>query len=350
MKTRLERIFCLLLLFLLIIPVSCGRKRAPVPPGTLRPERIKDLSYRITAKGVILTWTVPVRNHDGSPLSHVKEFRLYKAQVPIQGGCLECPPRYGKPISVKLDSKPEPGQKISYEDTTLKPDFYYIYQVRTVKGLLNISDYSNKISFAWHCPPDSPRNLAAEVSEKGIRLSWLPPEQFQDGSPLEGGLKYRIMRKFDDETSWTTLHRTIRDTSYMDRIRRTYRHVEYRVVPIVTFHGTEILGRPSQPLLVRAKGFGHLVPPAQITARKTGEGITISWQKVRRYDIAGYSFYRMYPSGIIFRLNQYPVRLTTFTDRTNLPAGRYGYYVTAVDDSYPPNESPPSRIVFIDLK
>ncbi len=350
MKRGLQRAVCLVLLVFFFLPVSCGRKRAPVPPGTLRPERIKDLSYKITAKGVILTWTVPVRNHDGSPLSHVKEFRLYKAEVPIHGGCLECPPQYGEPILVHLDSKPEPGQKISYEDTTLRPGFFYIYQVRTVKGLLNVSDFSNKISFAWHSPPDAPLNLAAKVSEKGIQISWLPPTRFQDGSPLEGELRYQVLRKFDDETSWTTIDGMVQDTSYMDKIRRTYRHVEYKVIPVFSFHGTDIPGKPSRPLLVRAKGFGHLLAPDLTGIKKSSKGITVSWKKINRYDISGYNIYRKGPTDIIFKLNQYPVRATVFTDRTILPRGRYGYFVTAVDDSYPPNESPPSKIVFIEIK
>ncbi len=349
MRIMFKNITCLILLCLFVLPVSCGRKRAPVPPGTLRPERIKDLSYEITAKGVILTWSVPVRNHDGSPLSHVKEFRLYKAQVPIEGGCLECPPMYGEPITIKLDSKPEPGQKIHYEDTTLQPGFFYIYQVRTVKGLLNVSDFSNKISFAWHCPPDAPQSLSAEVSETGIKLTWLPPTRFMDGTPLNQSLKYEILRKFDDEKDWTKLHGTTSKTSWFDKIRRTYRHVEYKVVPVFTFHGTKIRGKASQPLIVRAKGFGFLRPPHIIKVERLSDGIHVSWQQLRRYDISGYNIYRKDPSQIIFKLNSYPLKSATFVDKTKLRKGQYAYYVTAVDDSYPPNESPPSRMITIQI-
>ncbi len=349
MKKTFKNTLCLLLMLLFFLPISCGRKRAPVPPGTLRPERIKDLSYKITSKGVILTWSVPVRNHDGSPLSYVKEFRLYKAQVPIDGGCLECPPNYGEPITIKLASKPEPGRKIHYEDTTLEPGYYYIYQVRTVKGLLNISDFSNKVYFAWHSPPDAPRSLTAEVSEKGVRLSWLPPEKFQDGTPIRSPLRYAILRKFDDEKDWTRLRGTTEKTSWFDKIRRTYRYVEYKVIPIFSFHGTEIEGMASAPILVRAKGFGFLGAPKIAKVEKKIDGIHVLWQRLKRYDISGYNVYRKNPSGIIFKLNNYPVRSTTFIDKTLLKKGVYRYFVTAVDDSYPPNESPPSKMIAIEI-
>ncbi len=349
-KSPFKKLLCLALLTLFLSPVSCGRKRSPVPPGTLRPERIKDLSYTITAKGVILSWSVPVRNHDGSPLTRVKEFRLYKADVPIDGGCLECPPRYGEPVKIKLDSRPKPGQKIQYEDTTLKEGFYYIYQVRTVKGLLNVSDLSNKISFAWHSPPDAPLNLSGEALEDGIRLSWLPPEGFQDGSPLKGKLKYRVQRRFDDEKDWTTLRHMVKKTEYFDHIRRTYRYAEYKVIPVFFFHDTEIPGKASRPILVRAKGFGSLSAPMLLRVEKTGTGIIISWRKLKRHDISGYNIYRKDQTGIIFRLNNSPVKSDRFIDVTRLKKGQYRYFVTAVDDSYPPNESPPSRIISIKIR
>jgi len=350
MKKSLTFILLVALVCLSLLSVSCGRKRAPVPPGTLRPERIKDLSFKITEKGVILSWSVPVRNHDGSPLSHVKEFKLYKAEVPINGGCLECPPHYGEPITITLDSKPEPGQKIHYEDTTLAEGFFYIYQVQTVKGLLNVSDLSNKISFAWHCPPGPPMNLSAETSEEGITLSWLPPDRFLDGRPLAEPLKYQILRKFDDEKTWTRLHSSTDKTTWSDRIRRTYRYVEYKVVPIFTFYSTKIEGKASEPLLVRAKGFGSLDAPRLLGVSRGAEGIVITWQKLRRYDIIGYNVYRKDPSDIIAKLNQQPLKATSFLDMTRLKKGSYAYFVTAVDDSYPPNESPPSRIITISIR
>ncbi|MBW2164230.1 MAG: hypothetical protein JRF43_07280, partial [Deltaproteobacteria bacterium] len=73
-------VFCILL-------ASCGRKAPPVPPGTLRPKVIKDLSYKIIPDGIELKWSIPVRNRDGSPLVRIKGFRLLKAEIPLKEYC-----------------------------------------------------------------------------------------------------------------------------------------------------------------------------------------------------------------------------------------------------------------------
>ncbi len=333
-----------------LLVTGCGRKRAPVPPGTLRPERIKDLSYKIVPEGAILKWSVPRRNHDGSPLSRIKEFHLYKAESPVESACLTCPPKYGKPIVIKYGRKPQPGEKIVYEDTTLRKGYYYTYQVKTVKGLFNVSDFSNKVSFAWHSPPGPPLNLSATVLEEGVELKWLPPSSFEDGEPLNSPLNYRLYRKFSDEAKWTPLPGTTSKTTYFDKIRRTYRQVSYRVAAIFHYFDTEIEGTKSPPVMVKARGLQNIPAPRHVRVSKGENGIVISWNNVRRPGIIGYYIYRLDPSGIVIQLNMTPVPAGPFVDKTLLSPGRYSYWVTAIDDSYPPNQSRPSKPATIVIK
>ena len=344
---------CILALFvtLSLLVSGCGRKRAPVPPGTLRPERIKDLSYKIVPEGVILKWSVPRRNHDGSPLSRIKEFLLYKAETPLDSVCLTCPPKYGSPIVIKYGRKPKPGEKIVYEDTTVRKGYYYVYQVKTVKGLFNVSDFSNKVAFAWHSPPGPPLNLSANVLEDGVELKWLPPTSFTDGEPLDdAALTYRLYRKFSDETKWTPLPGTTAKTTYFDKIRRTYRQVGYRVAAIFRYFDTDIEGLKSAPVIVKARGLQNIPAPRNVRVSKAADGILISWNSVRRPGIIGYYIYRLDPSGLVVQLNMTPVPEGPFVDKTLLPPGKYTYWVTAIDDSYPPNQSRPSKPVSIIIK
>ncbi len=347
---KIPLILCLCLITVSFVLEGCGRKRAPVPPGTLRPERIKDLSYKIVKDGAILSWSVPRRNHDGSPLSKIKEFQLFKAEIPVDSACLECPPEYKKPIIIKYDKKPEPGKKIVYEDTTVRKGFYYTYQVKTVKGLFNVSDFSNKVSFAWHSPPKAPVNLSAKVFEDGVELSWLAPSSFEDGEPLDQPLSYRIYRRFGDENEWQPLPGTTHKNHFFDKIRRTYRTVSYKVAAIFHYIDTDIEGTMSPPVTVKARGLQNIPAPANISVAKTRDGIRISWSPVRRPGIIGYYIFRKDPSGIIIQLNSSPVATSFFVDRTLLDPGRYTYWVTSIDDSYPPNQSRPSKTVSIVVK
>ncbi len=329
---------------------DCGRKRAPVPPGTLRPERIKDLSYKIVKEGALLSWSVPWRNHDGSPLTHIKQFFLFKAEAPIQSACLTCPPSYGKPIIINYDKKPAPGKKIVYEDTTVRQGFYYTYQVKTVKGFFNISDFSNKVTFAWHSPPSAPINISAEVFEDGVGLSWLPPDTFEDGEVLNQPLEYRVYRRFSDDEKWTSLPGTTDKTHYFDKIRRTYRQVGYRVAAIFHYFDTDIEGTISSPTFVKARGLQNIPPPCCVKAAMTKRGIRISWRPVHRPGIVGYYVFRRDPKGLVVELNSIPVQKGPFIDDTLLEPGVYSYWVTSVDDSYPPNHSRPSNIVTLIVK
>ena len=348
----MKDIFKLIAIFLLInllIP-ACGRKGVPVPPGTLRPQRIKDLSYKIISDGAIITWSIPFKNHDGSPIDKIKEFRLYRAEVPFDGFCKECPPPYGSPIIIEYNKKPEPGKKMVYEDTTVQEGYFYIYQVKTVKNLFNISDFSNKIIYAWHVPPKRPIGLEADVKEDGIELSWMAPESFEDGRPIDDKLRYRIFRRFDDEKDFEKIVDSTEYTNFFDKIRRVYRRAEYVVTAIYTYHGTQIESKRSIPLIVKARGRQEISSPRLIKVLKSKDGIIIKWAPLRRPGIIGYFIYRKDPKDIIVQLNTTPLLDTTFIDRTILMPGRYIYWVTAIDDSIPPNESAPSNQISVIVK
>lgn len=348
----MKDIYKLIALFLLVsfFVSACGRKGVPVPPGTLRPQKIKDLSYKIIDEGAIISWSIPFKNHDGSPIDKIKEFRLYRAEVPFDGFCKECPPPYGSPIIIKYNKKPEPGKKIVYEDTTVQEGYYYIYQVKTVKNLLNVSDFSNKIIYAWHVPPKRPLGLEANVKEDGIELTWISPESFVDGRPIDAPLEYRIFRRFDNEKDFEKIVDSTGYTNFFDKIRRVYRKVEYAVSALYTYHGTQIESNRSIPLVVKARGRQEISSPRLIKILKSKDGIIIKWAPVKRPGIMGYFVYRKDPTNIIVQLNTTPFLDTSFIDKSILMPGRYTYWVTAIDDSIPPNESAPSNQLVVIIK
>src|ERR1043165_8023072 len=62
------------LLLLLFLP-ACGKEAAPLPPFVRIPEAVKDLTAVQRGNNLILTWTNPARNIDGSAatdLAHVE--------------------------------------------------------------------------------------------------------------------------------------------------------------------------------------------------------------------------------------------------------------------------------------
>ncbi len=285
---------------------------------------------------------------DGSPLVEIKSFELYREEVPLDQYCEGCPPNFGEPLEIPFDAKPEEARKMLYEDRTVRTGMHYEYAVRAVKGLLNRSDLSNRAGVVWHAPPQAPEDLQAEAVPNGIRLSWQPPGHWADGKPVDMDLSYRISRRTEKADKWKHLA-DIDQTSFFDENARTDRIYSYRVAAFINFHGTDIKGEYAEVSNVVPRDFIPPEPPRGIVAVQTGSGVELLWQQNSEIDIAGYRIYRRDPDGLITRLNHIPVKEPRFIDRDRLPAGRYSYWVTAVDNAQPPNESAMSSIVTIQV-
>ncbi len=334
----------------LILVTGCGRKAPPVPPGTLRPQAITDLRYKLQPEGIELIWSIPVRNRNGSPLAKIKGFRIYKAEVPVDKYCRGCPPHFGVPIEISFQARPAKTRKMIYEDRTVSEGMRYIYEVRTVKGLFNISDSSNRISIAWHSPPLPPRDLIAQASRDGVFLSWSPTSAWADGRPVDLPIIYKIYRHKPGAKGWKALPVMVHNPGYFDASARRGQRYAYKVTAVLRYHGTQIESRPAGPVWVSPRDLVPPRPPGGLVAVRTSRGIELSWQENTDMDLAGYIVYRKGPGNLIFKLNHVPLSKPYFIDRTRLSSGHYTYWITAVDLATPPNESSMSEPVTVDIK
>ena len=332
-----------------ILLASCGRKAPPVPPGTLRPKAIKDLSYKVIPEGIELKWSVPVRNRDGSPLVRIKGFRLLKAEIPLEEYCEGCPPPFGQLIEVPFDAKPEKARKMVYEDRTVRSSTQYIYKVCTVKGWLNVSDTSNQVSLAWHVLPSAPSGLMVQLTKDGIYLSWQAPSKWTDGRPVDKELLFRIYRAGTGTDKWKTLPGLVDSTGYLDLSAKKGARYQYRVAAVLPYHGTEIEGLYTPETTVQPTDIVPPAAPVGLVAVRSANGIELFWQEETESDILSYIVYRKGPDELIDKLNNKPLPVSGFLDRTVLPCGLYSYWVTAVDKADPPNESPLSDIAEVEV-
>ncbi len=339
----------LILVGLGLLLAGCGRKTPPVPPGTLIPRPVKGFHAEITVNGVKLSWKVPVRHSDGSPIANLKGFELFRAELPPEESCNGCPVRFEHPIFIPYRGRVERDRVMIYEDRTVTTSHRYVYAVRAVKGIFNKSPMSRRIEVVWHAPPASPSGLKAVWEKGAVVLSWSPSTQYEDGTPMDRPVSYLLQRRRAGAEEWRTIA-TVEEDSYRDDRVETGILYGYRIVPTITHLGMEIQGPPTPEVRPSALDITPPAPPKGLVASLSSRGVELRWRANKEQDLAGYYVYRREAGGVVVRLNHRPITDPLFLDRTLLPPGTYSYSVTAVDRSVPENESPLAPWVSVSIE
>ncbi len=122
---------------LFLIP-ACGRKGPPLPPRPVVPVAVGNFRAEPRETGIVLSWTRPTRNDDGSPLTDLLEFRLSRATVPL-GATTALPTAFSCLAAIRAD-QPEnaqvQGSLYAYRDDAgghgLATGRQYRYRVRAM--------------------------------------------------------------------------------------------------------------------------------------------------------------------------------------------------------------------------
>lgn len=342
----MTRISLVVLLALCLGLVACGKKDMPVPMGAIHPKSINDLQYIITPNGVELNWTIPTRNVDGSPILALKGFELYKAVI-SEDSCKGCPIAFESPVFLPMETVSKSGQKMFYEDRTLKKGQRYAFEIRTVKAFMNRSEPSNRVIFTWHPPASPPSQPIAVSMVDGLGLSWSPPLTWTDGTALNLPVFYRVYVQKEDEDGWKLIKDRLSSPSFIHLEAKTLnKPLRYRITAVSDHNGTLIESAPSPE--VTAEFISPVQPNAPtglvaiLRAPDTGKSrVELFWQDVSDSNVVGYVVYRRASGTNEFkRLNEHPLSIVHFDDETVLPPGVYEYRVTAV--SRAGKESEPS--------
>ncbi len=347
------RLLAAFLVIFLAGPTGCGRKSPPVPPGTLKPRPPQGLEYAITKDGVVISWDVPTKNVDGSPIFGLKGFEVFRAEESPGEFCDQCPKQFESPIWIPFKGKLRNGLRMSYEDHTVKEGYRYTYAIRTVKGLFSKSALSEKLTLFWHPPPGKPAKLEWDRRADAIVLRWTPPKAFIDGTPLTDKDRkntfYKVLRRVKGEEEWRLVAGHVKGHTLKDRTTFRGMDYEYRVVPIFKYHGVLIPGEGAEVTTLVKWSPPVTRQPQHLVALRSKDGIELRWEGRIGKD-EGFRVYRMGPSGLADALNKRPIREHWFKDTTLLPKGTYTYWVTIVRGGPVESEGPPSNIAVVKVE
>jgi len=162
--------------------LGCGRRGAPVPPRPVAPAAVGALRADLLDSTILLTWNRPTQNEDGSPLTDLLEFRLFRAvgsTAPRETGGR---PAFSLLATVRAD-QPEnavlQGDRYAFRDDGgsggFTPDLRYSYRLQAVNRRGVAGGQSAEVSVDFSLAPPPPVGLVAVAGDTVISLTWRPP-------------------------------------------------------------------------------------------------------------------------------------------------------------------------------
>ncbi|MHB8989008.1 MAG: fibronectin type III domain-containing protein [Desulfobulbia bacterium] len=334
------RIFALALVALVALS-GCGKKTRPVPPDTVLPAPISDLSYQLDEKGVTLNWSYPRATVQGDRLPYrIEKFELLRAVIPVKDYCADCPIPFGPSIEIRAESSDK--GKVFYEETLLRPNHRYVYRVRSKAGWFVSSDDSNTVSVVWDTPLLAPLNFTVEESDKAITLRWQAPAGLLDGTPVSDPIRYQVFRSTDGGETFTEMPGGLSEgLTFTDKGLRNGKAYVYKVRAMRLHAGTTAAGMTSEPLSATPRDLTPPAPPQKVRAVASGTGVKILWETVAEPDLAGFRIYRRAAkSSTPEPIGQVDGAGLSFEDaKAPKERGLWYYSVTAFDQARPANES-----------
>lgn len=335
---------------------GCGRKGPPVYPELRLPQPVTDLLGTVREGGIELSWALPRRRVDSTPLRDATVARVYRAEDAGAGepkAALLVRNRvagYTEIATIPLVETPLVEGRLRYRDTSgLGYGRRYTYVVLTEDRQGRMSAPSNRVSLAFVAAPEAPRALRAEAGEQQARLSWQAPTQRTDGSPVSDPLEYEVLRAGSPDGPLAPVGRTAPGvTTFTDPRLENDRAYSYAVRAISSASGGTTLGEPSARVTVTPADMTPPSPPANLVAIPSSGTVRLSWSASPERDVAGYVVYRAAGAGALARVGSTRVPTTVFVD-TNVPPGQYRYAVTAHDAGARANESARSNEVTVSV-
>ncbi len=191
-STRAQRLLPLLILSL-ALAAGCGHK-GPVKPLE---KPLPAPSGRLTAlqqgDRFQLAWDSPKVNQDGSPMTDLQGFRIYKMKYNLAEDCPECRDTSELLREVDVDylrNAGRMGERFFIWDGGLEYGAGYQYKIIsfTRRGRDGAPATIRKPFFV---PPQAPSSLSAEGFDRLVRLSWSPAAV----PPVMQLLGYNIYRR-----------------------------------------------------------------------------------------------------------------------------------------------------------
>lgn len=312
-------------------------------PVLVEPSPPVDLQAQVQRRIVVLTWTRPTTNVDGTALKGLASFRISRQQTEPQTSApsIIATVKSDRPANAVVS-----GNRYAFADEGVVVGAKYAYQVGSVNRRGIVGPQSAEATARVTIEIEAPSNLRAEAGERTIRLSWSPSARRADGSPIAGIPGYNIYRGTNPgRYGPRPINREpVRGTQFNDTDLVNDRTYYYIVRAVENQEPPWQEGLQSSEVSADPVDLTPPAPPQGVRAVPgPGAVVSLSWEPNRESDLLGYLVYRSDgPNRRPRRLVETPNAVPALNDRSVQSGRRYTYTVTAVDASSRRNESAPS--------
>jgi hypothetical protein len=344
----------ILVLLLAAALTACGKKGAPSPPLPRGPLAPRSVAARQLGAQVLVAFEVPAARGE-HPSQEPVEAELVRV---VYAPGLAAPPdpdvfrRRGTVVGSLGGAPLEPGSRAWLEDDRLAEiddrgrgwTLRYGVRVRDRRGRPSPLVVAPDLVPVEAASP--PRDIAGEPTADGIRLSWSPP------APEEAAAtSYSVYRAVRDGP-WPEFPlnpEPIVGTSYLDTTVVAGQRYRYTVRVAHASDAPFREGETSAPLVVDAEDRFAPSAPRGLVAVQEGRAVRLFWNPSPERDVAGYRVQRRVDGGPWESVGADPLVQPSCLDASVETGQRLTYRVTAVDRISPPNESPPSTEVELEV-
>jgi fibronectin type 3 domain-containing protein len=317
---------------------ACGYKTNPRPATATIPGEITWTDARAYSDRVALRWQLPLANVDGSRLTDISGFKVYRAEQKTGEECENCEEKKTMHANVDYQNPTNAviaNGEVTYTDKDVTPGNTYFYSVSAYNLRGRDGKLSENMTVQLDEPPPAPEGLRAMTEAGAVTLEWTSGTQ---GSGIKG---YRVYRGTTSNTGeMKPVGETkVPETSFVDKDVEKEKNYYYvvrsfkmnRVVPY------ESVASPIARVTVSSTT-QH--PPENVRTDVKRDGIRIYWDEAKSpNEKIRYNVYRQEAGRAYQKINSEPLRTSWFFDRQVLKGKTYRYTVASFQEGKPEDES-----------
>lgn len=336
----------------LLLEAGCAKIAEPLPPLIRIPQPATDLSVRQLADSIVLTFSEPTRNTDGSPVKTLGEVRVL---------------RLLENANEKTGTQPLPDESFLHRAETIltisPPDLpsyvqngsiavrdasaisgtsppappVFRYAVLFVNKKNQAAGLSNQVRISPVSLPSHPTGFRGEVTENSIHLTWKAPTENTDGTRPPRIAGYNIYRSEEEgEMPAAPINpEPVQSLSYEDRSFQFDKTYYYAVSTVGNLEAPYAESLPSGTYPVVTRDVFPPAPPDNFNAAIEGKDVILLWAPSTSADVAGYRLFRQdnkdKGSATLRSLQEGLIAILSFRDGDVQPGKSYEYTLQAVD-------------------